>query len=333
MRTAKCQDSTGGLTKAAAALAAFLLPVSPAAAVEGGSGAYLLGSRDTFAGIAPPPGTYFSLDVFHLDGQVPYLAIGGVIVTQATTSATVAMLNFTQSFAEPLWGGQPYVTLTVPVVSGNLGFYSSLGNGLSGGFENQKTNFGDLVITPSLGFHAGNAHWVYAASIFAPTGYYEKASVNIPARSIDALSFGKNRWSIAPTAAYTWFNPQTGFEVSASGSVTISAKNTATDYQTAPEAVLEAAVMQHLKSGFAFGLTGYGYQQLGEDSGSGAEALKAATNAASLEAQVYGLGPIISYSTRMGDRSVSMKLKYLSEFDARRRFESDVIAASFSINF
>ena len=315
-----------------AAVGAGLLPAA-ALAVEGGSGAYLLGSRDTFAGIAPPPGTYFSVDVFHLDGQVPYLAIGGIVVTQATTKATVAKFNFTHSFAEPLWGGQPYVTLTVPLVSGQLGFSSALGQFPDQSFENDKTNFGDLVLTPSLGYQAGNAHWIYAASIVAPTGYYEKASVSIPDRSIDALSFGKNRWAIAPTVAYTWFNPQTGFEASASGSVTISASNTATDYQTAPEAVLEAAVMQHLKSGFAFGLTGYGYKQLGEDSGSGAEALKAATNAVSLEAQVFGVGPIITYSTKIGGRSVSMKLKYLSEFDAKRRFESDVIAASFSINF
>ncbi len=314
------------------AVSALLFPVA-ALAVEGGSGAYLLGSRDTFAGIAPPPGSYFSVDVFHLDGQVPYLAIGGIAVTEATTKATVAKFNFTHSFTEPLWGGQPYLTLTVPVVSGQLGFSSALGSFPDQSFENDKTNFGDLVLTPSLGFHAGNAHWVYAASIFAPTGYYEEASVNIPDRSIDALSFGKNRWAIAPTVAYTWFDPKTGFEASASGSVTISAENTATDYQTAPEAVLEAAVMQHLKSGFAFGLTGYGYKQLGEDSGSGADSLKAATNAASLQAQVFGIGPIITYNTKFGDRSVSLKLKYLTEFDAKRRFESDVIAASFSINF
>jgi hypothetical protein len=315
-----------------AAVVAGLLPAA-ALAVEGGSGAYLLGSRDTFAGIAPPPGTYFSLDVFHLDGQVPYLAIGGIVVTQATTKATVAKFNFTHSFTEPLWGGQPYVTLTVPVVSGQLGFSSDLGRFPDQSFENNKTGFGDITITPSLGYQSRNAHWVYAASIFAPTGYYEKASINIPDRSIDALSFGKNRWAIAPTVAYTWFNPKTGFEVSASGLVTFSANNTATDYQTAPEAVLEATVMQHLKSGFAFGLTGYGYKQLGEDSGSGADALKAATNAASLQAQVFGIGPIITYSTKIGGRSVSMKLKYLTEFDARRRFESDVIAANVSINF
>jgi hypothetical protein len=271
--------------------------------------------------------------VLHLDGQVPYLAIGGIVVTQATTKATVSKFNFTHSFTEPLWGGQPFITLTVPYVSGQLGFSSALGKFPDQSFENDKSGFGDITVTPSLGYHSGNAHWVYAASIFAPTGYYKKATLDIPARSIDALSFGKNRWAIAPTVAYTWFNPKTGFEVSASGLVTFSANNTATDYQTAPEAVLEATVMQHLKSGFAFGLTGYGYKQLGEDSGSGADALKAATNAASLQAQVFGIGPIITYSTKIGGRSVSMKLKYLTEFDARRRFESDVIAANFSINF
>jgi hypothetical protein len=51
----------------------------------------------------------------------------------------------------------------------------------------------------------------------------------------------------------------------------------ATDYQTAPEFQVEAAAMQHLPSGLALGLSGYAYQQLGNDSGSGAEAIQAIT--------------------------------------------------------
>ena len=38
-------------------LAALLLSSGDAIAVEGGTGAYLLGSRDSLAGIVPPPGT------------------------------------------------------------------------------------------------------------------------------------------------------------------------------------------------------------------------------------------------------------------------------------
>ena len=65
---------------------------------------------------------------------------------------------------------------------------------------------GDLTITPALGYHSGNNHWVYAASIFVPTGYYEPATIDIPARSASVLSFGKNRWAITPTVAYTYFD-------------------------------------------------------------------------------------------------------------------------------
>ena len=39
---------------------ALALAAAPALAVEGGIGAYFMGTRDTFAGIVPPPGTYLS---------------------------------------------------------------------------------------------------------------------------------------------------------------------------------------------------------------------------------------------------------------------------------
>lgn len=317
------------------AFAALLCAVhaAPVFALEGGTGAYLLGSRDSLAGIAPPPGFYFSTDFFSLDSTAPVLPISGVALTDVTSSATVAKLNFTQSFEGQLWGGQPYVTVTVPVVRGQINFAGELKSGLSGTFSDEDTGFGDLTITPAVGFHAGNSHWVYAVSVFAPTGYYEDATVDIATRNIEALSFSKNRWAITPTIAYTNLNPATGLEFSASGNVTFSAINEATDYQTAPEGVIEAAVLQHIPSGWAFGLSGYAYQQFGEDSGTGAAQIKAVTGADSLQASVLGLGPIVTYSTQMGGRSVSFEAKYVSEFNAKRRFESDVVEVSFSIAF
>jgi hypothetical protein len=153
---------------------------------------------------------------------------------------------------------------------------------------------GDLTITPALGYHSGKHHWIYAASIFAPTGYYEPATFNIAAREASVLSFGKNRWAIAPTVAYTYLDMASGFELSASGSITFSQRNDASDHQTAPEILLEMAALQHLPSGFAFGLTGYVYQQTGDDSGSGADAVRNVTNAESLQASLQGIGPIIN---------------------------------------
>lgn len=304
-----------------------------AMAVEGGTGAYLLGSRDTFAGIAPPPGLYFSLDALQLEGSVPVLPISGVALTDARTRATIYKLNFTQSFSGTLWGGRPFLTLTIPVVSGELQFSGELKSGLAGGFTDSDTGFGDLTLTPSIGYHQGPHHWVYAASIFAPTGFYEPGSVDIPGREIQALSFGKNRWAVMPTVAYTYFNPTSGFEFSAVGGVTFSQRNDATDYQSAPEASLEMTVMQHLPSGWALGLTGYGYQQIGDDSGSGAEKLRSLTNAETLSASVFGLGPIITFNTKIDGRAVGFKVKYITEFEAERRFQSDVLTGSVNISF
>jgi len=316
-----------------AAVVIAVLWSDPSLATEGGTGAYLPGSRDSMAGVAPPPGSYFTLDIFHLESQAPFLPIHGVVLNSVTSSATVTKLNFTQSFADPVWGGQPYVTVTIPYVNGRLSFAGELSNGYQGGFTDTQTGMGDLTVTPALGYHSGNNHWVYSASVFVPTGYYEPATFDIANRTASVLSFGKNRWAITPTVSYTYFDMKSGLELSASGGITFSQRNSATDYLTAPEIVIEMAGIQHTKSGVAFGLTGYLYQQTGDDTGSGAAAVRAYTGAESLQASVQGMGPIITYGTRIGDAAVSMKLKYLQELNAKRRFESNVWSASFSISF
>jgi hypothetical protein len=318
---------------AALMFAALLTHSTPAAAVEGGLGAYLLGSRDALAGIAPPPGDYLTTDFIHISGSTPTLAIGGVALTDVTSTANIVKLNATHSFAGKLWGGQPVLTFSLPAVAGTLDFASEIESGLSGGFSDEKTGLGDLTITPMLGWSSGKSHWQVGGSIFAPTGYYRKAQVDVADSQVNALSLGKNRWAFMPTVAYTYLNPDNGREFSATGSITFSLRNEATDYQTAPEAQLEMAAMQHLPSGLALGLTGYGYQQLGDDSGAGADAIAAAVGARSLQASVYGAGPILTYGTKLGTVPVSLKIKYTGEFDARRRFESDTLWFTLGLTF
>ena len=57
-------------------LAAALAP--QAHAVEGGIGAYFLGTRDSLAGVVPPPDTYLSFTYDHLRGDVSGVSIGGL---------------------------------------------------------------------------------------------------------------------------------------------------------------------------------------------------------------------------------------------------------------
>ena len=81
------------------------------------------------------------------------------------------------------------------------------------------------------------------------------------------------------------------------------------------------------------GAAGYAYQQLGDDSGSGAEALKAALGAKSLRARVFGIGPVLGYQTAIGATSVNLQAKYYHEFAAKRRLESDSVWLTASLGF
>jgi hypothetical protein len=313
---------------------AGLVPTA-ALAVEGGIGAYFMGTRDTFAGIVPPPGTYLSFNYDHLSGEVDGLSLGGIpIRADADLTLNLYRIGITQSFEGDLWGGTPAINLTIPVVDAGLQ-YTAVSPPLVGADIDDSTfGFGDLSLTGLVGWHQETLHYSTGLTIYAPTGEYDTATVNIDARTVDALSNSKNVWSFQPFVAVTSLNPATGFEASGAASLLFSTKNSATDYQTAPAIQLEGAVVQRLRSGWGFGLTGYYYQQLDDDSGIGAEQTRIALGAKSLKARVAGIGPIVTFSGgELFGGDLSVKIKYVSEFNAKRRFESDVVTVNLSLAY
>jgi hypothetical protein len=304
-------------------------------AVEGGIGAYFMGTRDTFAGIVPPPGTYLSFTYDHLEGSVDGLSVGGLPIRADTDlSLNLLRVGITQSFATSLWGGTPALNLTIPYVDPQL-TWTAVTPPLDGAeIDDRTSGFGDLSVTGLVGWHRDKLHYSTGLTIYAPTGDYDTATVNLAERTVDALSNGKNVWTFQPFVAATWLDPSTGFEASGAASLLFSTENSATDYQTAPALQLEGAVVQRIRSGWGFGLTGYVYQQLDDDSGSGAEATRAALGADSLQARVAGAGPIITYSGgKLFGADMSLKMKYVAEFGAKRRFESDIFTVNLALAF
>ena len=294
-------------------------------AVEGGAGAYLLGSRDLMAGFVPPPGTYLSMDGIYINGSAPVLSIGGQIVTEPDIDAFVFKLNGTQVFDGSVMGGRFALTVNVPVARAKLEAQADVAL-LKDTFNVTDEQFGmaDITVTPSLGWSNGHLHSSFGVSFYLPTGQYSTAEVKPGQGVYDVLSTGKNKFAVDPTVSLTYLNPENGFEMSGALGVTISAENEATDYLTAPELHLEMTAAQHLPSGFVLGVTGYGYQQLGNDSGSGAESFQNAVDAKSLQARVFGAGPILQYNTKVGELPVSLEGKFIQEFGAKRRLESQV---------
>jgi hypothetical protein len=308
---------------------------SPALAVEGGIGAYFMGTRDTFAGIVPPPGTYLSFTYDHLEGKVDGLSVGGLPIRADTDlSLNLLRVGITQSFEGQLWGGTPAINLTIPYVNPQLTWTAVTPPLAGAAIDDQTSGFGDISVTALVGWHRDKFHYSTGLTVYAPTGEYDTATVDLRDRSVDALSNGKNVWTFQPFVAATWLDIETGFEASGAMSLLFSTENSATDYQTAPAIQLEGAVVQRIRSGWGFGLTGYFYQQIDDDSGSGADLTRAALDADSLQARVAGAGPIVTYSGgQLFGADVSLKMKYVAEFGAKRRFESDIVTVNLALAF
>lgn len=312
-----------------------LLSTLPAAAwaVEGGSGAYFLGSRDFASGIVPPPGIYQTNEFAYLSGSVDRLAIGGVALGYSRIDAFIYKPGVTYVPDIEVFGGRAGLSVQLPIVHETIDFSGVVGSSITGTLSDRETGFGDLVVSPFVGWDNGHWHYSLGATFFLPTGQYGTATIDVAKRQVDVLSVGKNKFAIDPTFSVTYLNPNNGFELSGSVGVTLSSNNNATDYQTAPELHVELTVGQHLPNGLVIGVSGYAYQQLADDSGSGADSFKAVTGARSLQARVFGIGPAIAWGTKIGDVGVTVKAKYMHEFGAKRRFESDVFFGSVSLAF
>ena len=152
-------------------LAALLLSSGDAMAVEGGTGAYLLGSRDSLAGIVPPPGTYINNDVIHISGEAEGLSVGGRILSNAENSVLVNKLSITQSFDVSIFGGTPAFNVNIPYAAGELEFDSIIA-GSNRRITDEDQGFGDITLTPLLGWHDGKLHYSAGLSVFLPVGLY-----------------------------------------------------------------------------------------------------------------------------------------------------------------
>ena len=312
-----------GCTRIAAIAAITILGGQQAQAVEGGLETYLLGSRDSMAGVLPPAGTYINNDFVHFNGSAPSISMGGAVVANPGLSVSVYKLNATQVFDATLFGARFGLNINIPYVWSDMDIDGEVVTGLTGHLTDQQYSFSDISVSPIFGWSQGKLHQTLALQFFLPTGEYSTASVDVAGRNIDVLSTGKNRFAFDPTWSVTWFDTAKGLEFSGALGLTVSAENEATEYQSAPEAHFEGTVMQHFSNKMALGLTGYAYRQLGDDSGAGAENMREAVDADSLQAEVYGIGPIWTWSTAVGKAPVNIKAKYIVESGARRRFESE----------
>lgn len=284
----------------------------PASAAENGVGFYLLGGRGPMAGYIPPPGIYVQNDVYYYDGSLGgnrQFPSGGQILAEVNAQVAANFLTATWVLPTELLGGnlavgfilpagQPQVAADIvvnPVPAGPLGARVS----------DTAFVFGDPVASAALGWHSGNWHWNIAGLLNIPVGDYREGE-------IANLAF--HRVAADISAAVTWLDPASGWEVSAAVGVTFNGTNPVTDYTTGNEFHAEWAVTKMLTKQFSVGLVGYYYDQITGDSGPGARL-------GAFEGRVTALGGTIAYNFQLGELPLSARIKVYREFDVVHRLE------------
>ncbi|MEJ0092851.1 MAG: transporter [Methylocella sp.] len=291
--------------------------VETAAATEYGLSNYQLGLVIPMSGYIPPPGVYF-WDTFYLyqgsgklfqgsntrnPAQVTYNIAANIVITALITDFTLfgGQLGFANTSAY----ASEKTTTVVP-------FQDAFGINRHLTDQQSVNSITDTEFTALLGWHAGEQHWSLTVSGFVPTGNYDAART---------AETSLNRPSLDIKGAYTFLSLQSGFEVSGAFGVMVNGVNSATNYQSGSEIHFEWALNQHFPFGLAVGVGGYFDQQITNDTGSG-------DILGSFKGRVASVGPLVSYTIKMGDQQVDLSARWFHEFDVQHRVRGDAIFAT-----
>ncbi|MCP4382440.1 MAG: hypothetical protein GY798_13665 [Hyphomicrobiales bacterium] len=305
---------------AAALLALIALPagVSKSFAGEGAFSNYFPGSYgDLLIAVAPDPGPLIAdLNLFY-SAEASRAVLQGRANVGIDTSSLYSLFQGLYVWDAPAINGRFAVGGFVP-----LG-YVSLDAKVTAGAGKAKASadefgLGDVGIIPaSFYWNSGNFHVNLYEMIIAPTGEYSKG---------DAVNIGRNYWSFDSVLATTWFNPNSGTELSLVSGLMVNTENQATNYRTGTEIHFDFAANQFLSETFSLGLAGYAYKQIEGDSGSGAIL-------GDFKGEAVGVGLGFGWIPASGGGNFSLTGKWLHDVHAKNRLKGDYGVLTAAITF
>lgn len=295
----------------AAALAAGFLAL-PSRAEEGGTGHYTPGANASFVDQLPgrPGFAIANFFLYYPTSASAQLPLAGLITTNLDATIFADSIVALYQTRVELLGGSYAVGAILPVLWVDVS--ASIG-GL--GRTQDESGIGDLLLYPfMLGWKAlgGDLKYDVRLGIYAPTGKYEVGAL---------ANLGKNYWTFEPTATVSFISSKIGLEASGYLGVDFNTNNGATDYQTGTQLHLDATLAEHLPllGGFiGAGASGFYYQQVGGDSGSGARL-------GDFKGHTLGVGPVLSYAIKVSGFDGAIEVKWLPEIDVKNRLKGDYL--------
>ncbi len=293
-----------------------------AAAEEGGSGHYLPGSMSSFVdGIPLKEAFIVRANVVNYNGNINAskpIPIGGR--TTLGADATSWAYGLSLLWRPPIEIGKDWsyaMSATIPyvVMDVSADVEATAGNVSSAVSRSSTTNgLGDIVLMPlMLNYNVHPDFNVnFRLGVYAPTGDYKVGRLS---------NTGKNFWTIEPVIGLMYFGQKNGFEASAFFGADFNTENEDTDYQSGTQVHVDGTLAQHfpLFGGLAGGgVSAYYYKQVTADSGDGA-------TLGDFKGKTVGLGPVVSFVTKILDRDTIFELKWLHEVETENRLKGDIV--------
>jgi hypothetical protein len=308
----------------AAALTIFTSFAPSAFAVEGGLGRPISGMQIIpFAGVIPPePGlgvvtgeTYFSGSI----GGATQVDIAGVLVANVDMKASFTPITLLYIWPTPTKEWNFASVIGFPLAWVECEASLSLG---PFAVRKRESMFGlfDLVFTPIIASHhfSETDHLAFDFTFWAPTGSYQKGRL---------VNLSTNSWTFIPGVAYTKILPEANIELTAMWDMEFDTGDAATNYDNGILSDLEALAIKRFKNGFGIGFVESWIQQVTDDGGSAPAVLHG------FRGRAFGIGPIVTYSTKIGRSHLDFNARWIHDFDVSNRVEGDGFNFTASLKF
>jgi hypothetical protein len=160
----------------------------------------------------------------------------------------------------------------------------------------------------------GALGWLLSYAIALPLGNFDDSKV---------VNAGRNTYAVEPSAAVTYFDPKSGWDISLAGTYVITYENEATDYNSGDLVQFDWAIGKQLSKQFKIGLVGYGMIQVTDDSGDGAVLGR-------FRSEVFSVGAAASYNFMLGKQPMALSARYYHEFGVKNTFEGSAFFVGLS---
>lgn len=303
------------LRNASSVIALLLATTGLAAADEGGVAFWMSGQYASMSAVPPAPGWSLTTLANGYRGSESSMRVSSSLDADVETEEAILLLQPGYAFDTKILGGTPYLSIAggYGVTTTRLEIDTPHGDS-----DRSQTISGGPDLNPfaSLSWAKGTNNLMTYLSLNVPVGSYNPdriANLGIGHAAID--------WG----AAYTYLDPDSGWEFSALAGLTYNWENPYTDYQNGIDSHLDWGASRWVNKNWELGVAGYVYYQLTDDSGAGDEV-------GGNRSRIAAIGPAIGYQQQWKTASLYVSLRGYQEFWAANRPEgqSVFLEASYS---